>query len=726
MVKNKSTEEDFQKTKHNIVISCNYFRDNEIRWHTFKGMACDTTLTSADLALYAQINMPAVEFNIGAAYLARLIGEFSKYEPGVILRALNQKVNPQLITLLEGHIMAILQDTRQNNFQYHLYKDILYGGYSVAHAYTDYENQMSADLMVCNTHLYDPTLAGFDPLAKLPHKGDGRWAFERFIKTEEEMIKEFGSDSIKNTKFGSPLGGTSLQWSYKNLDERLWTVVNYYFKEKVEKEIVKLVNGESMTTDEYEKQKNLHEKIGAYEIFPYAVGKPIKKEIDVIVHQYVTGNKIEHEEKTNLLYLPYVFMDGNSELLRENGNGDLQQMTKPYIYHLQGVQKFKNYAGALLLSGLENTVRHKLMAPVKGIPAESREAYQDVQKASLLPYHSHDPDNPEIALPSPSAVPQTQMPDQVMALFEMISRTGQEIVGNFDADLARLTKGQMSGIAIQEAMTLSNSAAQPYLASYLECFTQLIRVDISLMSEIYKDSRVIPVYSKKKGAVENARINYPDSIKFKFDPMSLHVQMEAGANFQLQKTQAFTQIQELMRDSPIFQQFINTKGLKWLLDNIDIRGIEELKQEAEMFMQQMDSMHQQQMKQQSQIPNPAVVKAQLDQAKLQQDSQKNMIDSRLKAAEISIKKQEADTNQLKVFSDVGIQINQAEVQKDKVDAQNARSAVDLAISTARLHEELHDSSHRRDKEAIELLQKHLDMEHKHNKERNNESNNNVV
>jgi len=710
--------------KQNIEYSYQYFRKNCERFEKFRNNVFNTCLTEDDTSLLKELQMPQLEFNIGEAYLSRLRGEFSKYEPSVMIRGQDHaSSDPRLVELLEGHMIALFQNNKNDNFEYDVYTDLLAGGFSVVKAYTEFESAMSFNHKIVNKRVFDPTLCGFDPMAQASHKGDGRWSFEMFPKTRDELTDMFGEDALSDIPDNVRASNGLFSWNYANYDEDIVMLVDYFCKEKKSKKIVKLVTGEVITDQEYQERLALWEQNQYFAQPPAIKGLPRVTEIDTIHQYFVIADKVLHHEAVDYKYLPHIFFDGNSQMLREAVNGGAQQMTRPYLWHAEGVQKLKNYAGALLANGLENSVRHKFMVPKKGIPPESKEAYTNVQKASVLIYNSHDPSNPEIQLPAPQAVPQIPLPPEITQAFQLVDQTTQLILGNFDADLAKLNKAQMSGVAIQEALSMSNSAAMPFVTGYLKGLNHLANVNLDLISKYYTDARTLPVYSKKKGMQEYQAINQPGGVKIDFDPDVLHIKIEAGVNFQLQKSQALQQIEGLMQVSPIFQQFVNTKGLKWLLDNIDMKGIDQLRQEAEAFMQQTDQMHQQQMKQQQNQPNPLQQKMQLEAQKLKQEKRENEEDVILRQHQLILDMQKNENERMKIMGDLNIkgQSNQAEMAKAQ--AETSRADAQLAIESLRLHQEMRDMRHNHDKDVVGLYHDNVDMHHRHKMEEHREQKN---
>ena len=148
-----------------------------------------------------------------------------------------------------------------------------------------------------------------------------------------------------------------------------------------------------------------------------------------------------------------------------------------------------------------------------------------------------------------------------------------------------------------------------------------------------------------------------------------------------------------MQEWPLFAQFINTHGLQTLLDNIEIRGIDDLKVKAEQFQQQMDE----QQKQQQQIQQQQMgVQAQMTQMQLaeQQRSLQQPTAVQLKmmelsqqgsvdAANVHIKERDSETKFIETLAKVRNMDVDAELEHAKIDAENTRSSIDAMIAVER-------------------------------------------
>ena len=393
----KRYKDEFPEIKRKIKESHDYFESNYKRYQEFTKFACKTTLTQEDISTLEELGMPQIEFNKSQAYISRLCGEFSKMQPGFVVRPEEtaSHIDPALIKVLEGHFRAMLSDANNEGFSYDLYQDMLRGGFSVAQIYTDYVSPMSFDQKIYLERVYDPTLCGFDPLARKSHKGDGQFCYQLFPKTIEEAVAIYGSDIIKGVKVSRSIDG--FNWSYKANRQEIVLICDFYKKEYKKKKIIKLSNGRTVTEEDYQRLMVMWDEYGAIEQAPIPVNKGRDTDICFIRRYRLTGGKIIDVTDTNYSMLPLVFFDGNSAIVKESDNGTIEQVCQPYIYNIKDAQRLTNYAGQSLANELENTVEHKFVAAIESIPEDYMDAYINVQKPSTLLYNAFMDGDPVVA-----------------------------------------------------------------------------------------------------------------------------------------------------------------------------------------------------------------------------------------------------------------------------------------------------------------------------------------
>ncbi len=701
------------KIKQSVEQAYTYFRPNYERFHQFMRFVYKSTLTEDDIAVLATLGRPQIEFNMMEAYISRLRGEFSRMEPGFVVRAQDgfDDIDPGLLSLLEAHFRAILNDSDNDGFSYDVYTDLLVGGFSVVEVYTDYISPMSMDQKICANRVFDPTLCGFDPLARKSHKGDGGYCFQLFPKEREEVEKEYGSNALKGLKYARSFSG--FNWSYRAAKRDIVLMCQYDKKDFRKEKITKLSNGRVVTVKNYEKWMEIWNEQGHIEQPPIPIGKMRETMIENITRYTFSGAElIDTPVETSFSMLPLIFFDGNSAILRDNNDSTAEQMTRPYIYNVRDAQRLKNYAGQSLANELENTVEHKFIASVESIPEDYIDAYIDIQKPGTLLYNQFYEGNPEISLAPPREIIRTPIPPQISETFQMSDNLIQGILGSYDAALG-IQNNELSGVAIMQGAMHSNAAAMPYTVGFMKGWNRVCQQLLDLIPKYYVTPRSIPIV-QPDGKRTYKTINKPGNPYMTYDSMSLDVKVEAGVNFAVQKQISLETIIQLMQTSESFANFINTKGLGILLDNIDIRGIEGLRQAAGQYMEevaqqqaQAQQMAQQQAAQQIDPKAVMMMQAQAEIMKVDQKKEAVQTQAQVDLLKIStddaVKNKQADIDMLKVMADIqGAGVDQA-LKQEKLDAENARTAVSMAVDVSKHHHEVEhsDRTHELDKKALE-------------------------
>ena len=677
----KRYQDNLARIKKTVRNAHDYFRDNYDRYTEYRKFVFDSSLTNDEITLLMTMNRPQLEFNVLEAYISRLLGEFSKQEPDIEVNAYDEdKADPITIKVVEQHLKHVFMDSDNEHLRYEVYKDLLSGGFSAVKVYTEYEHQMSMN-QVIRFSKCEPTLTGFDKLARFSHKGDGQFCFELFPKSKDEFLDEYPDTPINTLSFRRDFAG--FNWSYLNDNSQIVVVADFYEKRRKEETIVQVRDGRVMTKSDYNKLVDTWNEIT---VPPSIIGKPRKTFMDKIVRYRLIENQILEYEETDFAFLPIVFIDGNSLMIKTPLNGNIRQVTRPYVYHAKGAQRLKNYAGISLANEIENTVQHKFMVAKEALPKEEQflDAYKDVQKESVLVYNSVHESNPEMPISNPiREVQRIPAPPEIAQAFTGSDSLIQNVLGSYDASLG-INNNQLSGIAIVEGASQSNATAMPYIVGCLQGFQRLAQVYVDLMPKYMITPRTIPILDED-GRRHYVKINQEQGMPMDFDTNVLNVVLKAGASFQVQKSRTIMMVKEMMGMSPLFAQFMAEKGLNFILDNMEGKGIEELKSLTKEWVEQYQQEKAQ--AQQAAQQNPQAMKAQIDMAKLQQQGQKQQQDFALDMAKLQ-------QDQQKVIADLHLGKESANVQLVKALTERFAKQVDLELKG-------HDMKHRHTKEAIE-------------------------
>lgn len=681
----KRYQDNLARIKKRVRNTHDYFKDNYDRYNEFRRFVFDSSLKEDEITLLMTMNRPQLEFNVLEAYVSRLLGEFSKQEPDIAVNAYDEdKADPITIKVVEQHLKHVFMDDNNEHTRYEVYKDLLSGGFSSIKVFTDYEHPMSMN-QVIKIERCEPTLCGYDKLAKFSHKGDGNFCFQLFPRDKEEFLEENPDVDLKNVTFRRDFAG--FNWSYLNDNSQIIVVGDYYEKKRKEETIVQVRDGRVMTMPKYRKMLDEWNDIT---VPPTMIGKGRKTLIDTICRYRVIENQILEYEETDFSQLPLVFVDGHSLMIKTPKNGNIRQVTRPYVYHAKGAQRLKNYAGISLANEIENTVQHKFMVAKEALPKEEEflQAYKDTQKESVLVYNSVHESNPEMPINNPiREVQRVPCPPEITQAFTGADSLIQNVLGSYDASLG-INNNQLSGIAIVEAASQSNATAMPYIIGCLQGFQRVAEIYVNLMPKYFTTPRTIPILDDE-GKKHFVKINQEEGLPMDFDTNVLNVSLKAGASFQVQKSRTIMMVKEMMGMSPLFAQFIAEKGLNFVLDNMEGKGVEQLKALTDEWLQEYQQQKQQAL--QAEQNDPAQMRNQIEMAKLKEKSKET--EQKLK---LDYDKLAMEDKKLRVSLQLGKE--SSHVQLVKAMTERFAKTVDLKIKD-------HDMRHRHVKEVFETHHK---------------------
>ncbi len=721
------TKEKLDDMKRRVESSYKYFQNNYKRYREFRNFAFRETVSEKQRALLNQLNRPVVEFNIVEAPISRLLGEFSKHEPGVLVSpAEGVPVDQKVLDVVEGHLRHIMHEADKNSFSYEVYKDLLTGGFSVAKVYTDYASPMSFNQQIYHKRVFDPTLCGFDPMARASHKGDGHYCFEIYPYLLEDFERMFPNVDTYNLSFQRQIEGYT--WSYEDSDFQKIVLACDYFEKKIRKmKIVRLANGRVMTEKNYEKLEAYWKKEQVFTQIPKVVGKSRITEVETVVNYKFLEDQVIEKTETDYTYLPLVFIDGNSINLVKGTSNNTYQMTRPYIYNAKGIQEMVNFAGQTMCNSMENLVQHKFIVMKESIPQEKDylEALTDIQRANTIVVNAYSENDPTKAIPTPiREVQNVPLPPEVTASFQGGAPILQEILGSFSSNLGK-NDNDLSGKAVIESTTVGNAAAMPYIVGYLAGLTQISNIEVDLMPKYIVGERTIGIVDKA-GKRDYADVNSQGNPELNYDEKAIKVNIEAGVNFQVQKNQALQQILGLMQASPEFAAFMNDDGsLPILLDNLQIYGADRLQEAAEQWVQKKAQMQQQQqqMQQEAMMQDPRMLtaKAKMQQVQIetqqqQIDMQQTQIENQLAMAKLQIEKELATSKILEAEAKVTQAQIDSSIKLTEQETSHFNHEIDAATKLAEIKSREHDQHLER--HAAGLAERKLEHEIEMSKDKN--------
>lgn len=675
----------------NIEDSYKSFENNYNRFNEFYSFFFKTSLTDTDKEVINNLQHPEAEFNIGEAYISRLLGEFYKIEPDPEVTSLeDQPSAPGMTKVLEGHFRHIWNEFKRDGGSTETMKDMLAGGFSAVGVGTEFENPMEFDVKPVIVKEFLPTMCFWDNKARKIHKGDGRFCGRLYPMYKEQVMQDFDltEEELSQLRFTREQEGFNWSYTNSNNNKKIIMIAEYFEKYFKKTRIVKLVTGHTMTKKQYEQLIERWNASGTLAVPPKIMYERWSK-IPYICRYITMQNKVLSYTETNFTELPIVFFGGNSAYLVSGIDGSYEEMTRPLLYHAKDAQRLKNISGQMLAHEIEMTMQHKIMVPKEGLPSEKEylDAYTNVQLANTLVYNAFKDNDPNVAVPPPREINRIPPPPEIANTFESSDRTMQAILGASDGALG-INENQFSGKAMIVSAMQSNAAAMSCVIGFMECFTQLLNVVLGIMPDIYSNRKNIPIVTPN-GKPQVIQINEGSDYSMDFSPHTFKVKVQAGAAFGIQQQQAKQEIATLMQSSPVLNEFLSTDGIDIILDNYEFRGIEQLKERAIQYAQQK--------KQQAanQPPNPIMMKMQIEQQKLQMqqqqnqvetqmEQQKNMMDAQLEAAKIAVEREKVDNDRMAVLAKIKQSEVESAVSMDKASAERTRAAVDLLLKQMQL------------------------------------------
>lgn len=643
-------QKKLKEIKSNIEMSWNLNRENALRFNRFRSMVFRSTLTDEEMRKNESLDRPALRYNIMEAFASRICGDYSSADPSPKV-SIDDRTKPTPLLLktsevVEGYLRYVFFDARQKGHFYDLFMDCVSGGFSNMEVSTDYIHDMSFDQCIKIKKSVYPVYVGHDPLAQEVTKADGKYSFHLHPMYADEGADRYDID-IESIDFSG--GKEGLKWFF-NMEQggetkKVMVIADYYEKETKMVDIIKLSDGQVVKKEDYDKGDFKWDKENPMALKPKPVeGFERKSPMETIVRYQLCGNAfIAESQRTELPGLPDVYFQSNSITLADQEH-NTKEMSRPYLFHAEGAQRLMDLVGNTLANECQRLSQHKAIVFEESLSPAYLPTVTHPSEHENMVVRAFDPKFPTRQIPSPIPLQRSVFPTELFALFQYIPTLFQNILGNYDNQMGADTKNALSGVAIVQSQMHSNAASKPIVARNLQSLTRVAELVVGLIPKFMPTPMSIPIIDKE-GKHEFVKINDDTdqkSVDLQYDPHDLHVKVEMGPSFSVQKTQAMMMLTQLAQTMPIFGQFMNEKGLKILADNLDIKGSDLLKELAEEYMQELKQRMQQQAQaaQQQAQNTPAMIHEAREAKKDQVESQIEMIRLAIEEKEIKLKEAE--------------------------------------------------------------------------------------
>jgi hypothetical protein len=690
----KMQEQKIQKheiIKDRIESWFRYFEKNIKNHNANKSFVFASTINGDDSMIYEKNQMPQFTVNMLESYMSRIWGEYAKNTPDMSATPMNDSIGAEQVNIIEGYLRSVLTSSEYSQVMNNTLRMQMSAGYAVQEVVVKYSSPKSFEQEIEILDVKDPTEVGFDPLAEKYDKSDGDYTFRIVRKKKKELQREYPEldfDSVRCNVYGNgSIAPDNFEWNWFKGKDEIIRVYEYYEKKYEYVDIVEIqedpndpYSRKTMTRKEY---NELIKKVDPYD-FDYEAPeiKNSRKEKTFKIVRYtgcsdfIFPSQNEQQEKEDegeviaLRLLPYVFFDNNSVDI------DAKQCIRPYFYQAIDQQRLLDFAASNIVNDLDNMRPTDLFISDQALPPEGNdwhEGYKNPAKSlGTNVYMKYDSEGKENA--PPFTVDRNSVSQSALAVFQMAIKTIQGILGCYDAQQGNMNEHDLSGAALNTSVIQSNYASMPCIIRGMEAVNQVSKVVVSGIPNIWVTKRTIPV-TNKKGEKTHITINDPVNpnsvLANAFDIHDIGIYVKGSVNFDAQKDKAFKYITLLMKECPIFAEFINSVGMPLLLDNIDIRNITQIKEELKKFI----AFKMQQTAKNKNMPNPEMLKIQNEEKEIMLKAHIADDNSRHKSEQLQLER-------IKIYGELMGDERDARVQLQKAQTEHERTMANLAVTQA--------------------------------------------
>lgn len=669
-----------------------YFDSNYKRFNNFMRFVCHTTLDADAVGKLNTMNRPQMEFNSLESIISKQCHEFINQTPSCVAR-ISQSV-PDMrrdremvdtVKFVEAFAKGKIDNFKTNGMAYETIREMMIGGWSVWEIFTDYLSNMAFDQEIIVERSPYATMCFFDPLAKLSHKGDGSYCGKVCVYSKDDAELMFGKNLT--TKMNNSQSFSGFNWSYTATREEFVLISEMYEKQKKRKKLLNLSNGDAMLKKDYEDFLQQWQDAGLIEQAPIIIDERMT-EVEAICRYVLSDNEVLEEEELDYTDLPLVFFDGNSVHLVDSDGGNSKQMTRPAIYHARSAQQLKNIAGQTTAYEIQNTMAHKLMMPLESIDKNYTEAITNFQVCNTVVYKAYHNDDPDKPIPAPTIIGRPQVPQIITQTFAEADRVIQGCLGVYDNQM--VNQKDPSGKAIMQASIEGSGSFSPYVRGYVQGLNRVLQIMVNMIPKYYKTPRSVPVIGpdgkrtyrtinkqSQESQMTGQQADQEPPIYMNYRPGDFNIELEPGVNCEAQKQIALDQLRGFAQMSPQFAEFITEYAMENILDNMDLRGVDELKLNAREFMQMKKQMRQEAIKNKPKDPVESLER--IEMAKVQQKSQQTEQDGLIKTAQLALDEQKLEIEAMTAIAELKQEDKKIAVQREKVNAEKARTAIDASL-----------------------------------------------
>lgn len=492
----------------------------------------------------------------------------------------------------------------------------------------------------------------WDPNAKLKDKSDAKWCSILTRYSEDgakDLVEELTGErpaSVESFKY--PEESYVFPWVAE--DQRIY-IGEFYHRETVKYQVHVFVdlmgNSEQVTDDEFEEKENDMLNGG------YDYAECIECERHEVTRYIVSGAEVLEETLIPGKHIPVVTVYGERAMVEgeEHYEGITRLAKDP--------QRLRNFQMSYLADIVSRSPRRKpifLREQIAGYEYMYEEQGADNNYPYLL-MNAANVVGKDVPLGPVGEMPEQPIPQALAASIEL-SRQAVEDVANPGLP-QNISDPDLSGKAVLALQGRMDMQSAIYQTNYKHGLRRDAEIFASMAKEVYDSPRQITITmhdgSRKTETLMQQQLN-PQMMQMQtindVTGTEMEVYAEIGTNYRTEKQETRMELKELLMSMPVDDHMRNILMMEYIsmVPGMDFEGLREFaakelikqgvrKPETENEMQFM-----QQLQQEQQQPDPAMLAAQAEMVKGQADqasAEVRMYDAQTKRAKVEIEASKA-------------------------------------------------------------------------------------
>lgn len=539
------------KAREDIVLWDGYFGENQVRGKDDMNFVLRDQWSAVERSEFSRLFKPPMVFNKLYDTCKKVAGEQRKNKPDLMVRSLTGKADQRQIDLRADLVRTISYQSQNDLVYQTAFRQALMMGHGAFEICLEYENPRSFNQVIRFELIPDVTRTSFDPVALMPHKGDGNFCARQYVYTKQEFYAKY-PHVMNPVSYSDPRSLLDFQWETRDTI----VVCKYTRKEWYSFKVLLLTDGTSVTEEQWEEMQKELEMRKQLAEGSKVVGDIIRKSIpevhgermsqDYFIRQYMlTQNQIIKFTDWPSKYLPMIFVDGDSNFI----NG--QQYTRSFIHEAKDAQKFVNYVGSEIAAEVKNRRREQWMGTADNIIG-NEQMWRNPELQSGILIAKPDPKSGQM----PIKLPPWELSQTLLAQFQRGCQDIREILGFSETD--SLQGRDISGKARRERKLEGSMSAYVWYDNLNQAIEQGGRVVLDLLPVIAGEHERHMIISKADGRTDSITLNKiigqdeaGNPIRENtLDDSDYDIEIDTGPSFAVQKDIALEFLQQTLQASP--------------------------------------------------------------------------------------------------------------------------------------------------------------------------------